>query len=146
MAANDNNLVITGNLTRDPELRFSQNGVAFASFSVAWNQSKRTADGGWDSVAHFFDVTAFDDVAEHVAASLTKGDRVTVTGRLTQDRWQDKTSGDNRSKVAVLADDVSVSLRWATVAITKAEKKTANGSSGAQGFDSPAVLVEEGPF
>jgi len=128
MADNGNHLIITGNLTRDPELKFGASGKAYANFSIAWNQSKRAPNGEWESIAHFFDGTAFDDVAENLATSCGKGMRVTCVGELRQDRWKDKATDENRSKVVFVANDVSPSLRWATAVISKVEKD--NSSNG----------------
>jgi single-strand DNA-binding protein len=129
MAASQNHISVTGNLTRDPELKFSAAGNAFANFSIAWNKNRRNAGGEWESEAHFFDVTCFKHLAEHVAESCQKGTRVTVIGHLEQQRWQDKESGDNRSKVVLIADDVSVDLQFATVQVTKVNKNGAEQAS-----------------
>ena len=118
----DNSVVITGNLSRDPELRFGGSGTPVLRLSVAVNKSKKNDSGGWDNEGMFFDVTAFGDLAENVASSLVKGNRVTVTGRLDVEKWQDKETGANRTKVAIIADDISASLRWATGNITRTER------------------------
>ena len=78
----DNNVSVTGNVTRDPELRFTQGGMAVASFGLAWN--KRKQDG--EEEVSFFDVTCFRSLAENVAESITKGTRVVVAGTLSQRR------------------------------------------------------------
>ena len=75
----DNNVSVTGNVTRDPELRFTQGGMAVASFGLAWN--KRKQDG--EEEVSFFDVTCFRSLAENVAESITKGTRVVITGTLS---------------------------------------------------------------
>ncbi len=118
----DNSVVITGNLSRDPELRFGGSGTPVLRLSVAVNKSKKNDSGGWDNEGMFFDVTAFGDLAENVASSLVKGNRVTVTGRLDVDKWQDKETGANRTKVVIIADDISASFRWATGTITRTER------------------------
>lgn len=113
---------ITGNVTRDPELRFTNSGQATASFSVAVNrrwQDQQTKE--WREQVSYFDVVAWRDLAEHVAESVTRGTRVTVSGRLEQRSWEDNETKQKRSKVEIVADDVAASLRFATAKITRIE-------------------------
>ena len=105
----DNTVTVVGNVTRDPELRFTQNGAAVASFGLAWN--RKTQDG--EDQPSFFDVTCWRQLAENVSESLVKGSRVIVYGRLEQRSWETQ-DGDRRSKVEIIADDVAPSLKWAT--------------------------------
>ena len=112
--AYDNTVTIVGNMTRDAELRYTASGVAVTEFGVAWNSKDR--DGN-ESVS-FFDVTCWRELAEHVAESLGKGNRVIVYGRLDQNTWETK-DGDKRSKVRVMADDVAPRLRWATANVER---------------------------
>jgi single-strand DNA-binding protein len=114
--AYDNTVTIVGNVTRDPELRFTPGGAAVTNFGVAWNQKK--ADG--EEEVSFFDITCWRNLAENVAESITKGTRVIVYGRLDQRSWETP-DGDRRSKVEIIADDVSPSLKWATANITRNE-------------------------
>ncbi len=114
----DNTVIIVGNMTRDPELRFTPSGAAVANFGVAWNQKGR--DGQEDRVC-FFDVTCWRQLAENVADSFQKGARVVVYGRLDQRSWETD-AGDKRSKVEIVADDVAPSLKWATAEISKNER------------------------
>ena len=113
----DNTVTVVGNVTRDPELRFAQSGMAIAQFGVAWNRRRQDQE---DEVS-FFDVTCFRQLAENVAESVRKGARVVVYGTLQQRSWETDT-GDRRSKVEILADDVAPSLKWATAAVTKNER------------------------
>ena len=111
----DNTVTITGNATREPELRYTPSGQAVASFGVAVNrrwQNRQTQE--WEEAVSFFDVTAWSQLAENIAESVAKGTRVTVTGRLDQRSWETP-EGDKRSKIEIVADDIAVSLRWATV-------------------------------
>lgn len=124
--AYDNTVTIVGNLTRDPELRFTPSGAAVANFGVAWNLKGR--DGQEDKVS-YFDVTCWRQLAENVSDSLTKGSRVVVHGRLDQRSWETQ-DGDRRSKVEVIADDVAPSLKWATVELTRNEYKGDGGGGG----------------
>ena len=108
--ARDNNITIIGNLTRDPELRFTQGGAAVTDIGVAWNESRRNKETQqWEDVPSYFDITCWFDLAENVAATLRKGDRVVVTGNLKWESWQ-TADGESRNKVKVIADDVAPSL------------------------------------
>lgn len=127
----DNTVTITGNVTREPELRFTPSGQAVANFGVAVNrrwQNRQTQE--WEEAVSFFDVTAWAQLAENVAESASKGCRVTVTGRLDQRTWETQ-EGDKRSKVEIVADDVAVSLKWATADVTRNERPDGARSSGA---------------
>ncbi len=125
-----NNIDIVGNLTRDPELRFTPSGQATTSFGVAVNrrwQNRQTQE--WEEAVSFFDVVCWGGLAENVAQSLTKGTRVVVAGRLDQRSWETD-AGEKRSKVEVVADEVAPSLRWATAAITKVERSDRPAAAG----------------
>ena len=112
--AYDNSLTVVGNLTRDPELRYTAGGVPVAEFGLAWN--RRDKDG--NDITSFFEVTCWRDLAEHAAESLSKGCRAIVYGHIELDTWETP-DGDKRSKVKVVADEVGPSLKWATAAVTK---------------------------
>lgn len=105
----DNSVHITGRVT-EPELRYSASGKAFASFAVGLYEGKN--DDGTYKDSSWVDVIAFGDMAEHVAEAFEKGDRVMVSGRLSQDRWEDKNTGAARTKLKVIADEVGVGLRF----------------------------------
>jgi len=131
----DNAISLTGNITRDPELRFAATGgTAVASFGLAVNNRKKGRNGEYEDEAHFFDVTVFGDLAEHVAESLTKGMRVLLNGRLQYQQWDDKESGQKRSKVQVVADSVGPDLRWATAVVTKSAPKGGGNRGGYESF------------
>ena len=119
--ASDNQVTIVGNLTRDPELRYTPNGHALAKFTVVVNRKvKDDASGQWkDAETSFIDVNAWRQLAENVAESLVQGSRVMVVGRLRQESWENQ-EGEKRSKLAIEADEVGPSLRWATAKVTKA--------------------------
>lgn len=121
----DNTVTVAGNITRDPELRFTQSGMAVTSFGLAWNRRRQDQE---DEVS-FFDVTCFRQLAENVAESLYKGARVLIYGTLQQRSWENA-DGDRRSKVEILADDVAPSLKWATVELTKNEYRGPGGGGG----------------
>ncbi len=139
--SNGNNVNIVGNLTRDPELRFTPTGQATASFGVAVNrrwQNRQTQE--WEEAASFFDVVCWGQLAENAAQSLTRGARVVVSGRLDQRSWENQ-EGEKRSKIEITADEVAPSLRWATVDITKNERRSPNGAGG----DSTPAAVASRP-
>ncbi|HEX3460983.1 MAG TPA: single-stranded DNA-binding protein [Acidimicrobiales bacterium] len=130
--ANGNTVSLVGNITRDPELRFTNTGQATASFGLAVNrrwQNRQTQE--WEEATSFFDVVCWREMAENVAESLTRGSRVIVTGRLEQRSWETP-DGDKRSKVEVVADEIGPSIRWATAQITKNERRgPSQGGGGA---------------
>jgi len=129
----DNNVTVIGNATRDPELRYTQGGAAVVNFGLAHNHrrfNKQTDQ--WDEETSFFDVTAWYDLAENVAETVSKGMRLVVAGRLNQDTWE-TTDGDKRSKVEIVADSVAPDLRWATAEVTKVDRRENNGAGGSAG-------------
>ena len=103
-----------GNLTRDPELRYTPSGKPVVTLGIAENRRFTDNSGAEKEITNFYDVEAWGSLAENISESLNKGDRVVVTGRLKQDTWQNE-DGSNRSKVVIVADSVGVSLRWASV-------------------------------
>jgi len=142
----NNTVTVVGNVTRDPELRFTPNGAAVTSFGLAWNRKGQNDE----DVVSFFDVTCWSGLAENVAESIHKGDRVVVYGRLDQRSWENP-EGERRSKVEIVADDVSPSLRWATVEITRNEFRGGDGGgsaapSGGGGTAASTPQTDEEPF
>ncbi len=139
MANNINSITIVGNITRDPELRFTPTGVATAQFGVAVNrswQNRQTQE--WEEQTSFIDVVCWRDLADNVSTSLSKGSRVIVTGRLEQRSWETQ-EGDKRSKVEIVADEVGASLRFATAEVTRTERKGAGeGGFGGGGGNNQA--------
>jgi single-strand DNA-binding protein len=109
---------VVGNLTREPELRYTPSGAAVVKFGLAVNRSYNNRNGEKVEQTDFFDVTAWRELGENIAESLTVGTRVIVTGRLQQDRWEND-GGEKRSKIFLVADEVGPSLRWATAQVTK---------------------------
>lgn len=101
MARSINQVILMGRLTRDPEQRTTTTGKTIVSFSIAVDR------GGQDDQADFFNVTAWEKLGELVMQYLSKGRRVLVQGRLRQDSWDDKESGQKRSRVEVTATDVT---------------------------------------
>jgi single-strand DNA-binding protein len=126
-----NTVSIVGNMTRDPELRYTPNGASVCNFGVAWNK-RYQRNGEQVEEVSYFDVSCWGTLAENVAASLTKGTRVVVSGELEQRSWETP-QGDRRSKVEIKADDVSPSLRWASVEVTR-NPRDDNFGGGGGGF------------
>ncbi|KJE77189.1 single-stranded DNA-binding protein [Ferrimicrobium acidiphilum] len=128
-----NTVTLIGNLTKEPELRFTSQGLAQTTFSIAVNRrrmNQQTQD--WEESTSFFEVVCWRELAENVAESLEKGSRAVVTGRLEQRTWETP-EGDKRSKIQVIADEVGPSLRWATAQVTKADRRTGGGPDGGSG-------------
>jgi single-strand DNA-binding protein len=129
--SNGNHVTIVGNLTRDPELRFTPAGQATANFGVAVNrrwQNRQTQE--WEEATSFFDIVCWGQLAENTAQSLGKGARVLVTGRLDQRSWETP-DRERRSKIEITADEIAPSLRWATVEIKKNERRSPDGAATA---------------
>jgi single-strand DNA-binding protein len=127
--ASDNQITIVGNLTDDPELRYTANGAAVANFTVAHSTRIKDAAGNWsDGETSFFRVNVWRALAENAAESLTRGTRVVVTGRLKQRSWENQ-EGEKRSMIEIEADDVGPSLKWATASV----QKTSRSSSASSG-------------
>ncbi len=101
-----NRVMISGNLTRDAELRTTPSGTAILSFGVAVNDRRRNANGEWEDYANFIDCTMFGRRAEALAQYLTKGVKVAIEGRLHYSSWEDRNSGQRRSKVDVTVDEL----------------------------------------
>lgn len=108
--ASFNKVIVMGNLTRDPELRYTPQGTAVCEFSIAINERFKNAAGNQEKV-HYVDVVAWSKTAELVAEHLTKGSSVLIDGKLTQDRWEDAQSGQKRSKLKVTAERVTFTGR-----------------------------------
>ncbi len=129
----DSTVTIVGNLTRDPEIRYTTGGAAKASFGVAvsrrW-QNRQTQE--WEEQTSFFNVVCWREMAENVAESIGKGSRVVVTGRLEQRSWETE-NGDKRSVVEIVADEIGPSLRWATAKVNRNERRGGTSGSGASG-------------
>lgn len=121
---NQTTITIVGNLTDDPELRFTPNGTAVASFSVAVNPRRYDATAGaWkDGEPAFHRVAAWRHLAEHIVESLHKGDRVIVAGTLAQRHWEDEKTGEKRSAWQLTADVVGPDLTYAIALVTKAQR------------------------
>ena len=149
--ASENSVTLVGNLTKDPELRYTTGGRGVASFGLAVNR-RYQVNGEWQEQVSFFNVVAWGDLGENVAASLTKGTRAIVTGRLEQRSYETK-DGEKRSVTEVIADELGPSLRWAQAQVERISRDNADGTSrgggGGGGGASRApdpVYGDEEPF
>ena len=128
--ANDTIVTVVGNLTADPELRFTQSGVAVANFTIA--STPRTFDrqrNEWvDGEALFLRSTIWRDAAENVAESLEKGSRVIAQGRLQQTSFTDR-EGNNRTAIELQVDEIGPSLRYATAQPRKVDRRQQQGGA-----------------
>ena len=143
--ANDTIITVIGNLTADPELRFTQSGVAVAGFTIA--STPRTFDrqsNEWkDGEALFMRCSIWRDAAENVASSLEKGARVVAQGRLKQRSFTDK-EGNNRTSIELDVDEIGPSLKYATADVTKV-KKGEGGKGGGKPSDKSESKGESKP-
>jgi single-strand DNA-binding protein len=121
--ADDSVVEVVGNLARDPELRFTPNGDVFCSFAVAKSESyfDKAKNARVERPASFFDVVLWGSLAENVADSLGKGDRVFVKGVLVQRSWK-ADDGTQRYAVQIKGEVCGPDLRWASAKVTKASK------------------------
>jgi single-strand DNA-binding protein len=137
--AGDTIITVVGNLTADPELRFTQSGAAVANFTVA--STPRTLDrqsGEWkDGEALFLRCNIWRQAAENVAESLTRGARVIVSGRLKQRSFETR-EGEKRTVVELEVDEVGPSLRYATAKVNKVSRGSGSGGYGGGGGSAPS--------
>ena len=114
------NVTIVGNLTADVELKFTPQGKAVAKFSVATSERFKTPEGNWDSKnTTFWNIIVWDKQAEYVADTIQKGDEVIVFGKAYTTSWEDKATGEKRSRMEVTATKVAVSLARASAQVTR---------------------------
>jgi len=131
-----NRVCISGNLTRDPELRQTAGGMAILNMRMAVNdRRKNSSSGEWEDVANYVDVVTFGNRAESLSRFLGKGSRITVDGKLRWSEWADKTSGDKRQKIEVVADDIELPAR-----------SESHAQSAPAAFTPPAADDDDVPF
>ncbi|MGA0863136.1 MAG: single-stranded DNA-binding protein [Ilumatobacteraceae bacterium] len=150
----DNTVTLVGNLTRDPELRFTTGGRAVAQFGLAVNR-RYQQNGEWQDQTSYFNVVAWGTLGENVAASITKGMRVVVSGRLEQREYQTR-EGDKRQAIEINADEVGPSLRWATASVERTPRgeggnfgggsRGGNTGGGGGNFGGGDAFPDEEPF
>lgn len=142
----ENSVTLVGNLTDDPELRFTAQGAAVANFRIAVSKRVRDAQTNeWkDGETSYFRVNVWRQLAENVAETLQKGNRVIVTGTLKMRSWETQ-EGEKRSVVEIEATEVGPSLKWATAKIERTARGGGQGASeGGDWAGTPAP--EEVPF
>ncbi len=149
--ASENSVTLVGNVTKDPELRYTTGGRGVASFGLAVNR-RYQVNGEWQEQVSFFNIVAWGDLGENAAASINKGNRVIVTGRLEQRSYETK-EGEKRNVTEVIADELGPSLRWAQVQIERisrddaASRSGGGGGGGSSGGRAPdPVYGDEEPF
>ena len=143
----DNTVTLVGNLTRDPELRFTTGGRGVASFGLAVSR-RYQVNGEWQEQTSYFNIVAWGPLGDNVAATLTKGMRVIVNGRLEQREYQTR-EGEKRTVIEVNADEVGPSLRWATASVERNPRDGGGGGSQRQAPSQPAgdyLPADEEPF
>lgn len=140
MAQGDINVTIVGNLTNDPELRFTPSGAAVASFTIASNSRylDKTTNEWKDGEPVYMRCSVWRQYAENVAESLTRGTRVIATGRLKQRSYETR-EGEKRTVVEMEVDDVGPALRTATAKVTKVARAGGGGFGGDGGFGGQAA-------
>ncbi|MDY0908123.1 single-stranded DNA-binding protein [Microbacterium sp. CFBP9034] len=131
-------ITVVGNLTADPELRYTQNGLPVANFTIASTPRNfdRAANEWKDGEALFLRASVWREFAEHVAGSLTKGSRVIATGRLKQRSYETR-EGEKRTAIELEVDEIGPSLRYATAQVTRAAGGGGGGSRPSQVADEP---------
>lgn len=137
-------ITVVGNLTSDPELRYTQNGLAVANFTIASTpRSFDRASNDWkDGDALFLRASVWREFAEHVAGSLTKGSRVIATGRLKQRSYETK-EGEKRTSIELEVDEIGPSLRYATAQVTRTTGGSGAGGGGSSRGGSQQQVAEE---
>lgn len=136
MAAGDINVTVVGNLTNDPELRFTPSGAAVASFTVATSSRllDKTTNEWKDGDPTYLRCSVWRQYAENVAESLTKGTRVIVSGRLKQRSFETR-EGEKRTVMEVEVEDVGPALRYATAKVNRVQRSDGGFAGGGQGGD-----------
>jgi single-strand DNA-binding protein len=139
----DSTVTIVGNITRDPELRYTGSGRSVTTFGVAVNRRWQNRQSGeWEEQVSFFNISAWGDLGENAAASCPKGTRVIVTGRLEQRSYETQ-QGEKRSVVEIVADEIGPSLRWAQATVNRTERSSGDGGQGGQGGPSSRPVANE---
>jgi len=144
----DNQVMLVGNLTDDPELRFTPNGAAVANFRLAVTPRVREGDQWRDGETSFFRINVWRQQAENIAETLQKGTRCIVVGRLRTRSWETP-EGEKRSVTEVEADEVGPSLKFATAKVERSSRGGSGGSGeggGSGGSSKGGQFNDEPPF
>lgn len=141
----DSQVTLVGNITRDPELKYTQSGRAVTSLGIAVSRRWKAQNSNeWSEQTSFFNVVAWGDLGENVAASIEKGARIIVVGRLEQRSYDDR-EGNKKSIVEVVADSIGPDLRWATAEVARTERTQQSSGGGRKAAD-PVYGDDEEPF
>ena len=142
----DNNITLVGNLTRDPELRFTATGRGVASFGIAVGR-RYQVNGEWKEDTSYFNVTAWGQLGENASATLSKGMRCVVSGRLEQREYNNR-EGEKRSAIEVVADEIGPSLKWATAQVERnpRDANARGGGASNRGQGGQTAGGDENPF
>ncbi|MGW1993229.1 single-stranded DNA-binding protein [Embleya sp. NPDC001921] len=147
-------ITVVGNITRDPEIRFTTGGVPVARLSIAATPRRfdKTTNKWIDGETTFWACTAWRSLAEHAAESLRKGDRVIASGTVTTQRWTDKDTKEARERMVLDLDDVGPSLLWTDATVTRTTTRRAAPTNGdtwgdfdAAGATSPQPPTDDNP-
>ena len=131
-----NRVVITGNLTRDPELKSTGSGMAVLKMGVAVNDSRKNQQTGeWEEVPNYIDVVVFGKRGEAISRFLSKGAKVAIEGKLRWSSWEDKDSGAKRSKIEVIADEIE----FLSSRNEGSNSGGSNSSSGGSSYSAPSA-------
>jgi single-strand DNA-binding protein len=136
-----NSVIVSGRLTRDPELKYLASGMAICNFSIANGRPYKDKSGEWTEETSFIDVTCWDKTATHVGEKIKKGRPVMVEGRLKSESWEDKQTGAKRSKLGIVAHSVIV-LDWDE----KGDKPESRRESKPQQSSEPPIGDDDIPF
>ena len=128
----ENSVTLIGNLTREPEMRFTPSGVGQAILGLAVSRRYQDKNNEWQEESGFYNVVCWRDLADNVQ-SLSKGTRVIVTGRLQWRQYQPEGSDKKTTVIEILADEVGPSLRWARAEVQRNERKGPGGGGGYDG-------------
>ena len=146
MAFESNIITFIGNLTDDPDLRFTQGGAPVASFRVASNRRYTDRSGNQQEETTFLNVNAWRDLGENAAESLKKGDRVVVIGRVRVRSYENR-EGQTVWTTEIEADEIAPSLRWAQAVVTRTSSgSSANAGASAASSASPPPSDDDVPF
>jgi len=144
---NGNVVTIVGNVTRDPEVKFTQTGKAMLRFGIADNHGWKDKNGEWQKKVSFIDCVAWGQLAENIAETISKGMRIVVTGRMDMQQWV--TDDDQkRSKLELEIEAVGPDLRFASASVNANERSDSGGRPSGSGrrAPEPEVAEDEEPF
>lgn len=144
MSSDDKTVKFTGNIGSEPELRFTNGGKAVVGFSLAISDKWKDRDGEWQEESAWLRVTAWDELAENAVASLNKGDRVIVTGKLSIRTYTNR-DDEEKTSVEIKADDIGVSLKRAQCVVERIARTNASSKGSSKGGKRPEPEPDYAP-